>query len=229
MAKVKELIYDVREAVRSYTDDAELEDRYILYLYNIKRSKFLRQDLNNSQKTIDQSISQTFCLEMEEVSLDQCGLNYECGTLLRSKQIVPTPIDLHTKTAITKVKPTSRLAVAFNFITKDRAQYLDSAPFANALYSFLDDDGYIYAYSNMDSYKLLDCITVTGVFQDPTALADYQNCCQCKVTADTTCFDLDESEYPIQSHYIDVIREEIVRDIVRTKQIPEDKINDSTD
>jgi len=227
--KVNELIYDVREAVRSYTDDAELDDRYILYLYNIKRSKYLRQELNNYQKTIDQSVKQTFCLELEEVDLDECGLNYECGTLLRTKQVVPRPIDLHTKTAITKVKPTSRLAVSFNFITKDRAQYLDSAPFANAVYAFLDDDDYIYVYSNMDSFKLMDCLTVTGVFQDPTSLTAYQTCCQCKVTADTACFDLDNSEYPIQPHFIDPIREEIVKDIVRTKQIPEDQINDSID
>jgi hypothetical protein len=229
MAKVNELVYDIREAVKAFSDDMELDDRYITYLYNIKRAKYLRQDLNNYQRTVDNSITQTICLGLEEVSLDECGLNYDCGTLLRSTQAVPTPIELHTKPAITKIKPTNRLAVSFNFITKDKATYIDSAPFANALYAFLDTDGYIYVYSNSDSYKLLDCITVTGIFEDPTELSLYTSCCACKVTSSTICFDIDTTDYPLQPHYIDVIREEIIRDILRTYQIPEDKVNNSTD
>ena len=35
MAKVNEIIYDVREAIRQTTDDTDISDRYILYLYNI--------------------------------------------------------------------------------------------------------------------------------------------------------------------------------------------------
>ena len=67
MATTAEIIYDVREAIRQTTDDTDISDRYILYLYNIKRSKYLRQDLNNLQKTIDISILQTLCMELEEV------------------------------------------------------------------------------------------------------------------------------------------------------------------
>ena len=226
MAKVNELIYDVREAVRAYSDDSELDDRYILYLYNIKRAKYLRQDLNNYQKTIDNSVKQSFCLEMEVVSMNECSVPYACGTILKSKQSLPTPIELHTKVAITKVKPTQRLGVPFNFISKDRAPFIENAPYPNSLYSFIDDDEHLYVYSKSDSYKLVECLTVTGVFEDPTELSDYANCCGCN---DSTCFDLDESEYPLQPHYIDVIRNEIILDIARTMQIPEDKINNSTD
>ena len=52
MAKFNEIIYDVREAVKQYSDDSELDDRYIKYLYNNKRSKYLRQDLNNYSKVM---------------------------------------------------------------------------------------------------------------------------------------------------------------------------------
>ena len=86
MSKVNEIIYDVREAVRQTTDDTDISDRYILYLYNIKRSKYLRQDLNNLQKTIDISILQTLCLELEEVSINECGLDLDCQTIMRTKQ-----------------------------------------------------------------------------------------------------------------------------------------------
>lgn len=226
---VENLLYDVREALKQYSDDSELDNRYILYLYNIKRAKYLRQDLNSFQKTVDQSITQTFCIGLEEVDLDQCGLNYACGTLLRTKTVIPRPIDLHTKTAITKVKPTSRLALSFNFITKDKAQFLDASPFVNAVYAFLDDDNYIYVYSNMESFKLIECITVSGVFQDPIELSNYSNCCNCKITAETTCFDLATTNYPLQPHYVDLIKSEIVNELASLKQIPEDRENDATD
>lgn len=226
MAKVNELLYDIREAIHAFSDDSETDNRHLLYLYNVKRAKYLRQDLNNYQKTVDNSILQTICLGMEEVSINECSVDYSCGTILRSTQPVPRPIELHTKTAITKVKPIKRLAVPFNFISKDKATYIEEAPFPNALYAFLDNDNYIYVYSASDSYKLLECITVTGVFEDPTALSEYSDCCGC-TASESPCYSVDDSEYPLQPHYIDVIREEIIKDTLRTLQVPEDKINNS--
>lgn len=226
MAKVNELLYDIREAIHAFSDDSELDNRYLLYLYNIKRAKYLRQDLNNYQKTVDNSILQTLCLSMEVVSINECSVDYSCGTILRSTQPVPTPIELHTKTAITKVKPIKRLSVPFNFISKDKAPYIEDAPYPNALYAFLDNDNYIYVYSASDSYKLLECITVTGVFEDPTSLSEYSDCCGC-TASQNPCYSVDDSEYPLQPHFIDVIREEIIKDTLRTLQVPEDKINNS--
>lgn len=220
-------MYDIREAVKEFTDDSEIDDRYIIYLYNIKRVKYLRQDLNNYQKTVDNSILQSFCLSLEEISANECDVNYDCKTLLRSTQRVPTPIELHTKVGITKIKPTNRLSIPFSFINKDKVVYLDGATFKSSLYAFLDVDEYIYIVSADDeAYKLLECITVTGIFEDPLELANYQNCCGC---TNTTCFDEMESDYPLQPHYIDVIRREIINDLLQIKQIKEDKDNDSND
>ena len=227
MAKFNEIIYDVREAVKQYSDDSELDDRYIKYLYNNKRSKYLRQDLNNYLKTIDNSIQQTFCLELEEVSVTECSLNIDCETLLRTKQVLPKPLELHTKTALTKIKPPNRIGVPFNFITKEQIIMLDGAPFPNSIYAFLDVDNRIYLYSKSISYKLLDCLSVTGVFENPSELSNYSTCCGCDDS--NICFDEAESEYPLQPHYIDIIREELVQMLVRKLQIPEDKNNNSND
>lgn len=225
--KLDKLIYDVREALKQYSDDSEISDRYIVYLYGIKRAKYLRQDLNNYQRTSDNSIKQTFCIDLEEVSANECGLDLECDTILRTTKTIPTPIELHTKEAISSVKPTNRLAVSFNYITKNRVQFLDGAHYKKALYSFLDPDGHIYVVSSGNTYKLLECLTITGVFDDPTELATFSNCCGCEDA--TPCFSFSETEYPIQPHYIDVIRQEIVQDLMRFIQIPEDKENDTTD
>jgi len=228
MAKLNELIYDIREGLREFSDDSEIDNRYIIYLYNIKRSKYLRRDLNNYQKTTDNSIKQTLCLEMEEVSIDECGLDYNCETILRSVKPIPTPLELHTKVAITTIKPTNRISKPFNFVSKDRIPYIEGSSFSSSIYTFIDVDNHVYVYSLSDAYRLIECLTVTGIFENPLELENFSNCCGC--SSDTEkCFDINNTEYPIQPHYIDLIREEIIKDLLITKRIPEDKTNDSTD
>lgn len=227
MAKISELIYDVREAVNQYSDDSELDNRYIQYLYNIKRSKYLRRELNNYQRTTDISAQQTFCIPLEEVSASECSVDFDCEKILRSTKKIPKPIDLHTKVAINRVKPTTLVALPFNFITKERAPYIANAPFSQAIYSFYDPNGYIYVYSK-SNISVLECLTITGVFENPLDLKDFKNCCDCDDTAEA-CFDEDTTEYPLQAHLIDVVKNEIINELIRKEQIPEDRENDATD
>lgn len=223
------LIYDIREGLNQYEDDSEISDRYITYLINIKRAKYLRQDLNNYQRVADNSIIQTLCIDLEEVSINECGLDYECDTILRTTKPIPKPLELHTKSALTSIKPTNRLAVGFNFITKKRASTLGGATFNKALYAFLDPDGHIYVTSGSDNnhFKLLECLTISGIFSDPLELSEFSNCCGCDDS--TTCFDESTTEYPLQPHFIDLIRDEIIKALIVKLNIPEDKENNSID
>ncbi len=227
MSTISQLTYDIREAVKQIQDDSELDDRYIMYLWGLKRSKYLRNDLNNLQKTVDISILQSLCLELEEVDINQCGIDYDCGTIMRTKQKIPKPIELHLKTALTSVRPTNRIAIPFNFVNKEKAIYSKYSPYNNAVYAFLDSDMYLYVISEVETVKLIECITVEGIFEDPLELSKYSNCCGC-VNA-VTCFDPMTTQYPLQPHHIDNIREEIIKSLIRGLQIPEDKINNADD
>jgi hypothetical protein len=221
------LIYDVREALKEYSDDSELSDSYILYLYDIKRSKYLRQDINNSQRSIDISVVQSLCLELEEVNSNECGVELGCETIIRTKRTIPTPLQLHTKSALTRVAPADRVSRPFNLITRDKAVYASGAPFPNAVYAFLHNDGRVYLKSEGSALKLLECINITGVFENPLDLIEYQTCCSCETA--TSCFDIETTDYPIQPHYIDLIKNEIVMELAKLKVIKEDKTNDSVD
>jgi hypothetical protein len=224
---ISKLIYDVRTAIKDTVDDQKFSDRYIIYLYNLKRSKYLRNDANNLQKLIDNSILQKFCMDMEEVSIDECGLDYDCGTIMRSKTIIPTPLELHLKSAITEVKPSVKITQPFNFVNKERAVWSQYSPFGNSIYAFLDVDNYIYLISKSETVKMIDCITVTGIFEDPLELQNYKNCCGCPDS--TPCFDENITEYPLQAHHIDAIRNEIIQTLVGSLQVPKDETNDAND
>ena len=220
------IIYDVREALKQYSDDSEISDNYILHLFGIKRAKYLRQDLNNYQKTFDNSILQALCVDLEVVSANECSVTTECDTILRTTSPIPKPLELHTKVALLSVKPTNRIAIPFNFITKHRVPYIDGTRFKESLYAFLDSDGYIYVTAaEGNTFKLLDCLTITGVFEDPEDLQSFNNCCGC--SDPLPCYDRATTDYPLQPHYIDLIKREIVQDLLQFLQIPEDKENDS--
>lgn len=222
---LSKLIYDVREGIKQYQDDSEIDDRHITHLFNIKRAKYLRQELNNLQRSVDVSITQTFCETLEEVSINQCNLDFVCGKILRTKRPIPQALELHLAPAITAVRPTNITSTPFSFLTKERALYSQFSPFKNNIYSFLNDDGHIYLISESKSLRLIECITVSGVFEDPLDLKVYNNCCDCETF--TSCFDINDTNYPLQSHYIDLIKTEIISEYVKLLQIPEDKINDS--
>lgn len=224
---LNKIVYDVREAVKAYSDDSDLDNRYIIYLYGIKRAKYLRQDLNNMNRTIDNSIQQKLCLDMEIVSTNSCGLDFECETIVRSKQPVPKLLELHTKSSIINVTPTNKIAIPFNFINKNRIYYLEGASFPNSIYSFLDVDGYLYIYSQNEIFKEITCITLIGVFEDPLELKNYFNCCNCNEPV--SCFNEMTSDYPLQPHYIDLIKNEIVNELTNRLQLPSDNTNNGSD
>jgi len=224
---LNKIIYDVREALNQYIDDSQIDDRYIIYLYGIKRAKYLRQDENNFQRTTDISVKQTFCLELESIPINQCNVNIECDEIVRTVKPIPQPLDLHVGNAITNIKPTNRIALPFNFVDKNKAIYSEYSPFNKSIFAFLDTDRYIYLVSKTNALNLLDCISITGVFEDPLELLNYSNCCSCEIA--TPCLDYDTINYPLQPHYIDLIKEEIVQQLIQKLQIPEDKENNSDD
>ena len=225
MSKINELIYSVREAVKETIDDTEISDSYILYLYGIKRSKFIRQQINSFQRVIDITVQQTLCIDTEVVDANECGVE-SCDVLVRSSKPLPDLIQLNDKSAIIKVGAPNRISRPFNFVKREKAVYSKNSPFPNSIYSFLHTDNHIYLTSSSEAVKLIDCITVIGVFENPLDLREFNDCCGCNKT--DKCF-TDDSEYPLQSHLIDVCREEVINDILRTKQIVEDKNNNSND
>lgn len=224
---LSKIIYDIREGINQYQDDSEIDDRHIIHLFNIKRAKYLRQELNNLQRSIDISIIQTFCEELEEVSINQCNLDFVCGKILRTKRPIPQTLELHLAPAITAVKPTNITSLPFNFLPKERALYHQFSPFKNSIYSFLNDDGYIYLVSESNSLKLIECITVSGIFEDPLTLNLFNDCCGCETPQ--PCFNENTTNYPLQSHYIDLIKAEVIAEYIGKLKLPEDKNNNSND
>lgn len=222
------LIYDVREALNDYTLDSEISNEYIEYLYAIKRSKYLEQSLSRGNTNIDESVQQTYCDNLEITSPEICGINLSCEKILKSKKKIPKLIDLTGKSALISVKPTNTLKRPFNLIDMNRVPFIEGSPIKNTIHTFRGPDSHLYLYSKNEDFLHLECVQITGVFDDPMELFNYKNCCNCEGNANK-CFDPLTSEYPLQSYFIDIIREEIVNLLIHKKSIPEDRENDDND
>lgn len=224
MATKLEIIYDIKEYLKDYSDDAELSNEYILYLYRKKRSKYLRRLFNDFTRKFDNIVLQSFCVGLEEVDNNSCGLETDCK-ILRSKVKIPEVIDLRSRLSITSIKPSNINSKAFKIINEEQVPYILEKTYNSGVYAFLKDN-YIYLISNDIASSLLECINITGLFENPEDLNNYTNCCGCENPV--SCFD-DNTEYPLQGFLLDDISNEIKKELVSRINIPEDTINNSTE
>lgn len=228
MATVKEVIYDVKESLKKYSDDSEYDDRYILYLYNIKRAKYLRQLLDDKTRGIDSVLIQSLCLEFEEVDKGLCGLEVGC-TIMKSVKPLPKLLEVRNRNTLISIQPAVMLSKQFKVIDFTQASYILDRPYSNGIYVTVDADGYIYLISNNDEHKLITCLYLTALFENPSDLEDYTNCCGCEIETADSCFE-EDSIYPAPSFIIDLCRDEIIKLLLGTReQIKEDKDNNSDD
>lgn len=229
MATKLEVIYDVKELLKKYGDDSEYDDRHILYLYNIKRAKFLRQLLDDKTRRFDNILIQSICLSFEEVDKGLCGLEVGC-TIMKSTRPLPQLLQVRNRNTLVSIQPAVMLSKQFKIINFTEASYILDRPYSNGIYVTVDTDGYVYLISNNDEHKLITCLYLTAIFENPSDLEEYPKCCDCENTLDEeSCFE-DDSEYPAPSFMIDTIRDEIIKLLLGSKeQIKEDKDNNSDD
>lgn len=227
MATLAQVRYDIREALKDFSDDSELDDRYIDYLLNIKRAKYLKQKIDRLGRGYNNRVLQTLCLETEEVSTNECGLDLSCDKIVRTKLPIPNLLQLSTKDALQRVSNSNKLSQKFNLINRERATLYLNSNFSKKIKAFLHDDNYIYLVSSEPI--IIECLSITGIFEDPLSLENYKNCCNCDSTPSNKCFDPNNTEYPLQSELLDIVRTDIINELAKLYNIPEDKENNAED
>lgn len=225
MATINEIQYSIREGIKAYSDDSEISNEYIIYLFNLKRSKYLKQRLDKLGRQYDNTTLQTLCLGLEEVSTETCGLNLSCDKIYRTVRKVPNFLQLSNGNAIQRVGPADKLSTTFNIISKEQAPLFEHSYFNNKIKTFLDVDNYLYFVSTEPVF--VECVTITGVFENPLDLREYKDCCDCNDS--NVCFS-DDDDYPMTPELIDLIRLEMINELLKlSNPMLEDKDNNSDD
>ena len=225
--KTSQIIYDVREVLNKYSDDSNYDDRHILYLYNLKREKYLRQLYDDKSRNFDKLCIQSLCLSLQEIDKGLCGIVTDC-TVLRSKQTLPKLLAVRNRETLISVTSPMMLSKSFKIIDYFQSDSILNRPYGNnAIYVTFDSEGYLYLISKIPEHKLITSVYINGIFSDPSDLEDYKNSCDCETT-ETSCFTLD-SDYPAPAYIIDLAREEIIKSLLLKEQTKSDTQNDSSD
>lgn len=226
---VQNIIYAIREGLKEYTDDSRYTDDYIMYLVRLKRAALIRREYSNLQRTIDQEVLQTICMELEEVPDSDCP---ECLSdcsdckILRTLYKMPLTIELHNRSSITRVAFIQKTSSKINFVSRDKIIYAGEGPFEKrAVFAYLDNDGHIYLKSKVSSYRTKENISVTALLDDPDDAASFTGC-NGNVNS---CYDVLTSRYPIKSWMTETIIKSIISELANLKSLPADTVNNAND
>ena len=202
---LNELIYDIWELITPFiSDDSEYTDRQFAFWIKTNRAQLIRNEYNKKLRSTDPSMVQDLgCLELEVADrADCCDISDGC-TVLRTKQELPKPIELHNSQLITRVGDIDKISISYDFVPYETAVYSGNGKFnKNRIFAFWMNNR-IYIVSKCKMNLMMEHINVRGVFQDPEKVSKFNQC------DGTPCYTKD-SEYPLNAWMWDYIKTMIV-------------------
>jgi|TARA_R110002012_G_scaffold186056_1_gene352643 hypothetical protein len=221
MALLKEIVYDIKNIIRGgvQSDDEIISDRQIEFQIHTLRAQFIRQDINK-RRSISDNIKQVIStLDVEIVQGSTCGLTSD-AIIVRSKEKVPSSVETAHQNLITAIGPTGILSTNFHMIPYNRAPWAGNNRYTkNMTFAFLLD-GFVYVLG--PEAEMLKHIKVEGVWQDPTAIANYMN------SHGEPCYNIEEDEYPLSTSMLSLIKQSMLEQNIKPMiQMPTDISNNS--
>lgn len=223
MSTLNEITYNILMTVRPHlVDDEDLTIEKIQHDINIKRSLYIRNELNRIRSLDISYIQPLGCVEMELANPVDCCIDVpiDCK-LLRSKEVIPNAIELHNKKLITRVGPIIKTLPKFSFVPYERFIFSGNGEYNTETIFATLHEGRIYLKSNNSNVNLIKYIDVQGVFEDPREVGKFKNC------EDQPCYS-DDDKYPMNMWMEDYIKNALIEEYTRyTLRAPKDAENDA--
>lgn len=226
MAKdsLNNIAYSILNQLRPHlADDSDIDLREVKREIRKIRALLLRNEYNKTNRTIDDDVTQSLgCVELELTdAADCCNIQSDC-TVVRTVLEIPDTIELHQKTAITRIGPVNKLDKSYLFIDYDRVPFFGNSRFnGKEIAAFLYSDR-IYLISKDESIKFMKYVNIRGVFEDVEAVAKFKHC------SGDACYTDDDKYY--LTDWMETYLKTMVRDIFLVKLgQPVDNVNDNKD
>lgn len=200
MALLKEIVFDIKNIIHGgvLADEEMISDRQVEFQVHTLRAQFIRQDINKRRSISDNIKQLIYCLEMELVSGDTCGLSDDV-MVMRSKEKIPSSVETAHQNLVTAIGPTGILSSNFHLIPYNRAPWAGNNRYTKRMtFAFLLD-GFVYILG--PDAEEVENIRVEGVWQDPTRIGEY------KKPDGSLCYDVDKDEYPLSTSMLDLIKQ----------------------
>ncbi|HLG29080.1 MAG TPA: hypothetical protein VI387_02620, partial [Candidatus Brocadiales bacterium] len=187
----------------------------------------IRKDLNK-QHSVDPYIEQDLLtLELESVDrAHSCDISLDC-TILRTKDIIPSPIELHHNTGITRVASLDKLDKPFTLVTYEHAQYAGNGRFNKGIvFAFILNRRIYLTFNPSNTWANgISNINIRGVFEDPTEVWNFLNTKWASKPGYVPF--TNDSDYPMKGWMSDSVVEKVTMDMIRRLGVPVDKTNNA--
>ena len=186
------MIYSVKNILRGgqITDDDSITDRQVAFLIDATRATLLRQQYNKGQNLSDNNIQTVTCMGVEQVDTSLMpGFPSQC-TVYKTINPLPKPIESKGKDLIIGISAPIIGGLTYEYIPYARLPYATFTRFKRPMVTIFNR--YLYL---IDAPYTLN-IAVSGVFENPNELSEYNDC------EGQPCFDWD-TDYPMSSHLVE--------------------------
>lgn len=218
MATQREIIYTVKNILRGglITDDDRLSDRQIAFLIDAARAVLLRQQYDKGQLMSENNIQHLQCVPVinQDTAFDTDFPTY-CR-VYRSSTRIPKPIEARGKDLILSITSAEFGGFTYEVVPYARVPYTQYTRFQRPVAVLYN--GYVY----LVNAPYTEQISVSGIFENPNDLAEFDNC------TGTTCFDWD-TQYPVSSHLIDPIVKMVIEELTLMLKVNVDKTNNANE
>lgn len=212
---LNEISYDILsnlEGTTRISDDSDFSLEQISFKINTTRAFLIRQDQAKGRSLSDNIMQTIPCMEVIKVNASECcGITSPCE-LYRTKLQVPVPIEVYQKDLIVRVSGVDITGPSWNFVSLAHIPWAGVSKWTKGTTKWFVKDRYIYILNPPGVKK----ISVTGVFEDPRALENYPTC------SGNPCYSSDVNSYPISGYMLPTLKQLILEDLTRMKQMPED-------
>jgi len=217
---INEMISQLRETLRSRTDDSNYSDQYLYELVKSFRAVLLKQRAEK-HKPISKFNYQKFCVELECVSASDCidcSKDISCNVLRSTKKL---PVSIHGR---------NKDLLRVRLMNGEQVSYVsDYTEFKTLQYSktrknkmaYTMTNGYLEIYGN----DILKYVVVEGPLSDPTDLVEWTTC---GTTNTESCYDIRNDEFPMEESIFPTVRDMIYKELNVSINLMDDTKNDST-
>lgn len=224
MATFGEIVYSVLDLLKENSDDAFYTEEHVLFFMTRIRAILLerkyRRTRNSSYNEVSEENKQQICLILEPATMVPSG----CGSdWLQSTAQIPALIPEFPAVACTAF---DLLDTNIAFIPEERMRYVGYNKWLhNIAYAAKSRTGYLFIKAFNPEFRYLQRVGLTGVFADPVAAAKLSH----EACMNNGQCDIMEQKFPLEEALVPSCIELIVRELLGSKYMPEDKDNNAKD
>ena len=219
MTTWRQIVYMVLDELKITSDDSMFTEEHVVFLLSKYRGLLLKQQYKDVKKEIPESNFQTLCLDLIQVPAIT-GELCEGGTYLRSKEKIPFLMSIFTP----KVYTDDYYKGDITYVSRERMKYVGyNRWLPNIIYASIGPDNYLYLKSFNPQYLYLGKIKLTGIFEDPEKVAEFE----CNKDGDSC--DILDMPFHLEEALIPQLVQLVIKELSGSIYKPEDSNNNASD